>query len=145
MLLLITAYGRCLADQMGALQNSGAACCQTTQPSCCDTHDSETTSHDDESNHEENDEGTPCPLCLILSSDSLLLQESLEIPSLSPYCINILWDDLFIKEPRFNKIPQLDLAISITGNHDPSQTHLVQQQRITAKFHPVRGPSLIIS
>ena len=140
-LLLISAYGRCLADQMGMLNNSASACCQV---SCFDSDLSELEPHNDHPGQQEDNKKPPCQLCIILDSDSLLLQDGLEIPSLSPYSVDILWDNHFAQELRFIHTPQPSVELTSHGFEETVQEQRSLQLRTAAKALPVRGPSLII-
>lgn len=147
-LLFFTAYGRCVADGFGMLHASNASCCQeiikTDVVNDCHEDDCHEEENSHEPEHPEEQSPTPCQLCFILSSDSML-------PS---------GGDIDLPSPIFKEI--LPLLIScitldfLTGNQfDLQSTDLVLSdfpelsdelrsriQRIAIKATPVRGPSL---
>ena len=136
-LVLLTAYGRCVADQFGMLHTSKASCCTTV----CDApeHCLET-----ESDHSDGDSDAPapCQLCFILDSDSMLIEDGLEIPTpnlleLSDFLLFAKpLDDLF-RSDTTSFSPDLKLS----GYSDPPAEQRSRQMRIDAKTTPVRGPS----
>lgn len=165
-LLLLTAYGRCVADQFGLLQTTGTPCCQVTcdQVNHCTPPEGQVSSKDHEDQHdhapgdhpcnpdlpgghdrnqqEPEDSPTPCQLCFILDSDSMIHGESIKVPApllfeLSPLFYITSWDN------------QLQPGHPVTAlDHPPSdypESHIEQRshiRRIVAKTTPVRGPSI---
>ncbi len=79
-LLFIIAYGHCMAEQLGALHNSDTRCCAPV----CQTSDhcsADDGHHHDQENNDTPDEPTPCQLCFILKTDSVLLQDGVKVPA----------------------------------------------------------------
>ena len=143
-LLLITAYGRCMADQFGVLHTTDSSCCQVT---CAAESHCEDETPSDESHSEESDESTdepaPCQLCFILSGDSILLGDSIDIPSpsvleLTPALFNSGLDNFLGKG-----IAYLDLDQPTAEHPDHPEEHRSRLQRTVAKSTPVRGPSVV--
>ena len=143
-LLLITAYGRCMADQFGVLHTTDSSCCQVT--CSAESHCEDEIPSDDpgsEESEESTDEPAPCQLCFILSSDSVLLGDGIDVPSptvleLTPVIFNSGLDRLLGKGIAF-----LDLDQPTADHPDPAEEHRSRLQRIVAKRHPVRGPSIV--
>lgn len=139
-LIFLTAYGRCVADQFGMLHSSETSCCV----SVCDTAD-HCPDEDDQSspNPDAPEQPAPCQLCFILDSDGVMIEDGFKTPT--PNLLEVfdflsfrasLEDILrgrlliFSKEPSHSKHRYLSLD---------QRSHLL---RIAAKAHPVRGPSL---
>lgn len=143
-LLFITAYGRCVADGLGALQASEASCCPEVSMTVevSDSHDHDVSS---ESEHPgEKDSPAPCQLCFILSNDSLIVNGGdIELPSptfqdvLDLAIAGIILDHL--TEVRLDLL-SADLTVSDFPNLSDEQRSLLQ--RIAVKTTPVRGPSI---
>ena len=159
-LLLLTAYGRCVADQLGALHTTASSCCQVvcdqadhcqtseadlSEDSCCgsdhdtDHHHSKESEPDDSSP----EDPAPCGLCLIISSDSMLLNDDVKVPT--PTLLEL--SSLFFM-PTLNGLldqsrPNLNLDNSPSEHPDPPAEHRSQLRRIIAKTTPVRGPSIV--
>jgi hypothetical protein len=139
-LIFLTAYGRCVADQFGMLHTSETSCCV----SICDTNDHCKETQNDHSEDSDSQEiPTPCQLCFILDSDSMLLEDSFEIPTPSfldisnffTFCTTL--DDLLrSRELLFSS----DLTLSDHPN--PPTEQRSRLLRTTAKTTPVRGPSI---
>lgn len=146
-LLLLTAYGRCVADQFGILHTTEASCCQVTcneSDHCEDTTDK----HSDDSDHsEDSEEPAPCPLCVILSSDSMLLQDALELPSPSfldldsPFTFHSIWGTTS-EDILGRRIDCFAPSLHLSDRPDPPAEQRSRLQRIVAKTTPVRGPSI---
>lgn len=143
-LLLITAYGRCMADQFGVLHTTDSSCCQVTcgAESHCEDEGPSDENHSEDSD-KSTDEPAPCQLCFILSSDSILLGDYIDIPSptvleLNPIIFNSGLDRLLSKGLAF-----LDLNQPTVEHSDPPEEHRSRLQRIVAKSTPVRGPSIV--
>jgi len=149
-LLILTAYGRCVADQYGALHMTGSACCQTV---CCgDSHceskevesaenhtDSKNSNHSEESPEDQD----PCQLCLILSNDAMLQGDNVKVPTPSFLELTSI-HFLTTLENLFSKgflTPQLDLLPDEPSS--PPAEHRSQLRRVIAKTTPVRGPSFL--
>lgn len=166
-LLLITAYGRCVADQFGVLHTSDTACCQTV---CCDdnhcepsetdepseTHPCESPSDHDSSPEDTapptDDEPDPCQLCLILSNDSMLLSDSVKVPSpilieIHPLYFITTWNTRNTRNTWNNQLQKIlspiDLEQLPDEHPDRPTEHRSQLRRIIAKTTPVRGPSIV--
>jgi hypothetical protein len=146
-LLLITAYGRCVADQFGVLHTTDSSCCQVT--CSADSHCAEEAtadaphSEDSEASDDSTEEPAPCQLCFILSSDSILLGDSIDIPApkvleLVPALFNSGLDNLLGKG-----IATLNLDQPPAEHPDPPEEHRSRLQRIVAKLTPARGPSIV--
>ncbi|GEM_PF-1008073 len=164
-LLLLTAYGRCVADQLGVLHSSESSCCQVvcdqadhckTKASPCEASPSEESncahsqdhnhdSHSDEPEPEEPqpNETDPCGLCVILSSDGMLLSDNIKVPTptlleISPLFFVTTLNGLLDKSLLFTHLED-----SPTEHPDPPAEHRSQLRRIIAKTTPVRGPSMV--
>ncbi len=154
-LLILTAYGRCVADQFGMLHTTTASCCQVTcdEISHCEVGDTPEGDHSENSEHQKNSDGqdqpnppSPCQLCLILSSDSMLMGDQLEIPS--PIILDITSistsytfytsPEAFLGIRLCFKTPDLPLS----DHPDTPAEQRSRLQRIDAKTTPVRGPSI---
>jgi hypothetical protein len=161
-LLILTAYGRCVADQFGMLHTTTASCCQVSCDEISHCGVSEVNSdategdHSENSEHQEDSDGqdqpkppsqpAPCQLCLILSSDSMLMGDQLEIPS--PIILDITSlssSSTFCTSPAAFlgirlcfKTPDLPLS----DHPDTPAEQRSRLQRIVAKTTPVRGPSI---
>ena len=158
-LLIITAYGRCVADQFGMLHTTTASCCQVScdEISHCEVSgDATEDDHSENPEHQEDSDGqdqpkpptpsSPCQLCLILSSDSILMGDQLEIPS--PVILDITslpTSSTFCNSPETFlgirlcfKTPDLPLS----DHPDTPAEQRSRLQRIVAKTTPVRGPSI---
>ena len=130
-LLLLTAYGRCVADQLGTLHMTGASCCQTS----CSTDDH---SGDEDGGHQDDPE-QPCQLCSILSGGSMLLEDGLVLPAptlveLIPLCAARFSLDAFP--------PEIPWDLTRSDHPAPPDEQLTRLRRIVAKTTPVRGPSI---
>jgi len=153
-LLILTAYGRCVADQFGMLHTTTASCCQVTcdEISHCEVSGDATESdHSKNSEHQEDSEGqnqpnppSPCQLCLILSSDSMLMGDQLEIPS--PIILDIA---SLSTSYTFCTSPETLIGLRLcfkdlppSGHPDTPAEQRSRLQRIVAKTTPVRGPSI---
>ena len=69
LLLFVATFGRCFAEQYGAIGDSGLACC-VEHTECC---------ADEEPEHD-NDERTPeCPICLIIDSSGFLTADPVDL------------------------------------------------------------------
>lgn len=141
-LLLITAYGRCMADQFGVLHSTDSSCCQVTcnaESHCAD----EPPSDDHDSESEESDEPTPCQLCFILSSDSILLGDSIDVPSPTLLELTPAFFHSGLGNFSDNGLTVLDLDQPTADHPDPPEEHRSRLQRTVAKLTPVRGPSIV--
>lgn len=163
-LLLITAYGRCVADQLGMFPSTATSCCQVTcsEPAHCNpgpsNHQDRQPDHEHshgqapcESDHEEHGheehqptpEDPPCQLCFILDSDSMIQGETLRVPTppileLRPLFYFSTMDGPFHPDHPTNTLE------SPPGDHsDPPAELRSQMQRMAAKTTPVRGPSIV--
>lgn len=159
-LLLITAYGRCVADQLGVLHTTNSACCQV---SCgVNTHCAEQEPQNEHQNHSEDhpcsnsdqtneqeeeeeapQDSFPCQLCFILNSDSMLPGDNLEIPApslfeISPFFFSSILDGFLPNAPQIT-----DLNTSFSELPNPPAEPRSRLRRIVAKTTPVRGPSIV--
>lgn len=159
-LLLLTAYGRCVADQLGVLHTTASSCCQAvcdqadhcqtseanlSDDSCCGSDHDKGHDHSEESEPEEpnSEDPAPCGLCLIISSDSMLLNDDVKVPT--PTLLEL--SSLFFM-PTLNGLldqsrPNLNLDNSPSEHPDPPAEHRSQLRRILVKTTPVRGPSIV--
>lgn len=167
-LLFITAYGRCIADQLGSLHQSGAAaCCQTNcsdsthctpVSDCTDQHEHDTSpsecpgvptsgeshphNHGGEESPDPPTQAPPCQLCIILDSDSIIQADPLKVPSPLLTELNSL---LHVYPPL--TILHREMLSNLL-EQDPAQHPLPpaeqrsKRQRIDTRTTPVRGPSL---
>lgn len=143
-LLLLTAYVRCVADGFGMLNASEASCCQEISSSSegDGDHDSDV-SHDSEHSGEEN-APTPCHLCFILSSDSILPGGGdVDLPSpifkeILPLYVSCITLD-FLTGNQFD-LQSADQILSDFPELSDDLRH--RMQRIAIKTTPVRGPSI---
>lgn len=170
-LLLITAYGRCVADQLGVLHTTGSTCCQvvcggpdhcdpdveqptqdhehhehSTEEHACDTGHGEERNNSNGSQDKDQDKEespAPCQLCSILDSDSILQGESIKIPSPSLFELKPLFyfSAFDVLIQPVRPVTSLDKPLS---NHPDTPVEQCSQIRRTiAKTTPVRGPSLV--
>ncbi|MCP5536708.1 MAG: hypothetical protein H7A51_10840 [Akkermansiaceae bacterium] len=147
-LVFLTAYGRCVADQFGMLHNSEASCCVTLCdvaahcPTAGEDHPADT-GHPDSEAPDDREQPAPCQLCFILGSDSMLLEDGLQLPS--PTLLEL--SDFFSFTATLDDIlrahgTSLTRELTPSGYPDPSAEHRSRLMRIGAKTTPVRGPSL---
>lgn len=154
-LIFLTAYGRCVADQLGMLHMSGTSCCQTvcdnisdTCGQCPDTREEASRHTPQDSNHSDHHEDrqppAPCQLCFILDSDSMLIEDGIKIPA------PVFHDqsDSFrlatsVQNPLQNFRFYFDQEQVLQDHPDPltGQAYLVL--RFITRTTPVRGPSII--
>jgi len=139
-LIFLTAYGRCVADQFGMLHTSETSCCV----SVCDASDH---CEDSQSGHPENSDSqeipTPCQLCFILDSDSMLLEDGFELPTPSfldvsdffTFCTTL--DDLLRSRALL-----FSSDLTLSDHPDPPAEQRSRLLRTNAKTTPVRGPSI---
>ncbi|MBT8037611.1 MAG: hypothetical protein KJO21_08710 [Verrucomicrobiae bacterium] len=145
-LLLITAYGRCMADQLGMLHTTAASCCQVSyddRDHCKRTSDADH-QHPETPGHPNNEEQpSPCQLCLILSNDSMLLEDGVKIPTPSLldttplFTFQTTWQELL--GTHLDHFPPPPLASSQPESAIEQHSQL---GRIATKTTPVRGPSM---
>jgi len=138
-LLILTAYGRCVADQFGALHVSNNACCQQV----CDSAGHCEVGEDGDQDHPTpSDKNSPCQLCLIISSDSILQSDDVEAPT--PTIIEI--DPNLHRDSLIHLLTQqvkLLFSAPISPNpQDPPADDRSELRRIVVTTTPVRGPSL---
>ena len=139
-LIFLTAYGRCVADQFGMLHTSETACCAIACDAvdhCGDTQDKQPENQDNQ------DDPAPCQLCFILNSDSMLLDDGIEIPAptfseITPLSsLHNSLENLFGGQP-----PSFSPGLPSSDHPDPPAEQRSRLQRIVAKTTPVRGPSI---
>lgn len=147
-LIFLTAYGRCVADQFGMLHSSETSCCVTVceTDSHCSVNDNEHSDHPDSQTpetSEEPDQPMPCQLCFILDSDGMLIEDSVQLPS--PILLELT--DFFSFTATLDDILRAHV-ISFSQElippalPDPSAELRSRLLRIDAKTTPVRGPSI---
>ncbi len=145
-LLFLTAYGRCMADQFGMLDTAKTSCCQATcneLDPCGSPKDTDDTRPGSPEHPENKEQPSPCHLCLIISSDSMLLQDGVKIPSptlldVSPlFTFAPTWHELFGARPhRFALAPLVPVPPKLPTEQSS------RLQRLAAKTTPVRGPAM---
>ena len=151
MLLLIIAYGRCVADQFGMLHTTGASCCQVVceDEHCSDVasaeHDFVTKDHDPQNqhDHDEKEKPAPCQLCLILSAEGATLEPGIKIPTpqsadyLNPASVFPCsdWSTLSLR------IEDMDSSLFLPDV--PLEEHKAHRLRAITRSLPIRGPSRI--
>ena len=157
-LVFLTAYGRCMTDQLGMLHASNIACCQTicenlteentTKP--CDDCPDLLEADPDETNatgkHEVPETPkvpTPCQLCFILDSDSMLVEHGIKLPApvfyelAKPLGLISSTDDV-LHALRFYILEELLPTEHCAAVID----HRSLPLRLRIKTTPVRGPSI---
>ena len=159
-LLILTAYGRCVADQFGMLHTTTASCCQVTcdEISHCELNgevssDATEDDHSENPEHQEDSDGqnqpkpptpsSPCQLCLILSSDSMLVGDQLEIPS--PIILDITSVSTFftsLEDLLGSRLYFITPDLTQSDHPDMPAEQRSRLQRIVAMATPVRGPSI---
>ncbi|NWK57121.1 hypothetical protein HW115_15980 [Verrucomicrobiaceae bacterium N1E253] len=168
MILLVTAYGRCVTDQFGIFGPSQSVCCQLTcheeqaeEQDAATPQQGSLAHHDHDHTHdhshapgdapcsptEDNEpkpEENPCQLCFILDSDSMLPSQDLKVPSpsLTDLC-GLQWISPFDGILPNGGPPaesQNRPPTNFPDDTDEQDSQLKQQHR---KNTPVRGPSLV--
>jgi len=147
-LLLLTAYVRCVADGFGMLNASEASCCQeiikTDVVNDCHEDDCHEEENSHEPEHPEEQSPTPCQLCFILSSDSMLPSGGdVDLPSpifkeILPLYVSCITLD-FLTGNQFD-LQSADQILSDFPELSDDLRH--RMQRIAIKTTPVRGPSI---
>ena len=149
-LIFLTAYGRCVADQLGMLHTSGTSCCQTvcdnipdTCGHCPDDEKATAQQADQPGNHEDQKAPKPCQLCFILDTDSVMLGTEIKMPT--PHFHNspdTLTYTLFSAHTLHAHFGLSDFVLRSSGQPGPA---IEQHSRILltcGKATPVRGPSV---
>lgn len=152
-MVFLTAYGRCVTDQLGMLHASNSSCCQTVCEQLAESceycpDDLPMAARPDEKkssgNHEKQELPTPCQLCFILNSDGMLVESGIKIPSpvfyeltnspgLVPSMDGIVHHLLVLLH---EELLPMDFRDPATGQHS-------LPLRLRVKTTPVRGPSLV--
>lgn len=148
MLSFLTAYGRCVADQLGILHGSGTSCCvvicEDIEDSCIQCPDETSPAATQPHLPEDNQEPKPCQLCIIIDADGVVTAEEVRVPSpqfedhpdkqnTSPRCGQIRGVGSAATGP-----PHLTLS-DHTGQPGEQRAHLL---RTLCKALPIRGPSM---
>lgn len=142
MLLLLIAYGRCVADQSGILHTSGASCCQVV---CEDAQcaDAEPAHHGGHEPGPGGEQPAPCQLCQIISTDGATFDGSIKVPA--PQVAAPL------DSADFARLIDHILALSTAAETDvrltaprvrPPDIQTSQWLLAASRTAPVRGPSL---
>lgn len=146
-LIFLTAYGRCVADQFGMLHTSDISCCVTVCNTTCDAddHGPDTPDHHPEESEtpDHQDEPSPCQLCFILNSDSMMLEHGIKIPSPSLLELPDIFSSFATLDDLFRG-PLLSLSPDLTASDhpDPPAEQRSRLLRTVARMTPVRGPSI---
>jgi hypothetical protein len=147
-LLFLTAYGRCVADQLGMLHASDSACCRTVceDVTCPDSlgPDIRPCETEPSGNHGQEEVPTPCQLCFILDSDSMQVEGSIKIPAPVFSELNsppglFSSGDAIVRPLR--RCIREDLQLLDDCDVDTGQRCL--PLRLRMKICPVRGPSVV--
>ncbi|MGB1937642.1 MAG: hypothetical protein ACPHVK_09135 [Akkermansiaceae bacterium] len=148
MLAFLTAYGRCVADQLGILHTSGTSCCvvicEEIEDSCQQCPDELSSDPGHPPIPEENEDPKPCQLCIIIDADGLVTGEEVRIPAPD---VHDQQDD-----PDYSLLTGPFRGIDLTAaapidlrpsdNTDPPGERRAQLQRILCRVIPIRGPSI---
>ena len=148
-LIFLTAYGRCVADQLGMLHSSDTSCCQTVcedlSDSCGYCPDSGEPHFEEASEPASNSDQqtpTPCQLCFILDSDSMLIENGVKMPA---PVFHELTDFLCFARSVDGTTPSLQFVLHqelMPRDYlDPATLRSSRLLRLTTKATPVRGPS----
>ncbi len=148
MLSFLTAYGRCVADQLGILHASGTSCCiivcEDAQSSCVECPDETSPGSTQPQPPEENQEPKPCQLCIIIDLDGAVTVEEVRVPA--PH-----FEDHPDKQNPSSLCGQLrgiDSAATGPPHLTPSDPmghpgdQRAQLLRTLCKALPIRGPSM---
>ena len=144
MLLLLIAYGRCVADQFGMLHTTEASCCQVI---CQDEHcsDVKADSPDEHgTNGTEDEQPAPCQLCLIISTDGATFDSGIKVPS--PQVLDLA--SAAVSDMLFKDILGLctageSLLLPVFLDNNPPDVPVSQWIETATRILPVRGPSLV--
>lgn len=145
-LLLLTAYGRCMADQFGMLHTTTTSCCQTTCDEldhCVSPKNTDDTQPGSPEHPDNEEEPSPCHLCLILSNDSMLLEDGVKIPSPTLLDVAPLFTFSITSHEFLGARPNR-FSLEPLGPEPPKPPteQSARLRRIVAKTTPVRGPSI---
>ena len=149
----ITAYSRCIADQLGVLHTSGTACCvvicEDIDDSCvqCPELDASenklpTCPGNDEQSQPQ-PQPQPCQLCFILDTDSIVIGAEMKVPA--PQLHDQPDSPAYCSFSARRLDPQYSLSNFIlrsSGLPGPLVEQLSHLREIIRKATPVRGPSL---
>lgn len=150
-LIFLTAYGRCVADQLGMLHTSGTSCCQTlcddildTCGHCPDDEKATVQQADQPSNHEDQETPKPCQLCFILKSDSMLIEDGIKVPT---PVFHEQTDFLRLATSVENPMRAFRFCFKreqvLLDHPDPLTEQGYDILRFIIKMTPVRGPSIV--
>lgn len=137
--LLLIAFGRCVADQYGALHTSEASCCQTA----CTSSEHDSDGHGTEQ-HNNEDNPAPCQLCQILQNDSMQIENGVELPcpvvsDFTPAFESGAWLEAWLSR-MCCQLPPPDLDPDFA--FPPAELSSVFRCFVAA-VAPVRGPSVV--
>lgn len=147
-LIFLTAYGRCVADQFGILHTSEDNGCQSScnhSDHCADADDQQHHDSDAGNPQPEQAPASPCQLCCILSNDSIQIDDSIKVPTPTFQVITPIYHDGHLEDLRLHPLRHLypDFQDPPPEFPDPPAESRSRLQRIAAKVTPVRGPSLV--
>ena len=146
-LLILTAYGRCVADQLGILHTSGTACCtvvcEDVDRSCVQCPETEAAETQQPHLPADQEEPKPCQLCFILDSDSVVLGAEMKMPTPhfhdSP---DALAYTLFSAHTLHAHFGLSDFVLRSSGQPGPAIEQHSRLLLTCSKATPVRGPSV---
>ena len=146
-LTFFTAYGRCVADQLGILHTSGTACCtvvcEDVDRSCVQCPEPEAAETQQPHLPADQEEPKPCQLCFILDSDSVVLGAEMKMPTPhfhdSP---DALAYTLFSAHTLHADFGVSDFVLRSSGQPGPAIEQHSRLLLTCSKANPVRGPSV---
>ena len=149
-LIFLTAYGRCVADQLGMLHSSDTSCCQTVCEDvsdlcgyCPDSGKPLSEQANEPANNSDQQAPTPCQLCFILDSDSMFIENGIKMPA---PIFHELADPLCFSTSVDGNTPSLQFSLhqELTPRHhlEPATQRSSRLLRLSTKANPVRGPSM---
>jgi len=146
MLSFLTAYGRCVADQLGMLHTSDASCCvavcDNVVKSCVQCPE-ETSSDTTQPPPEQTPEPSPCQLCIIIDAEGAVAGKEIRLTTLnthehsghSGHCL--LSGSFIAVRPVVGELHQ----VRKRAHADHSGELRARLLRLTCKALPIRGPS----
>ncbi len=146
-LTFLTAYGRCVADQLGILHTSGTACCtvvcEDVDLSCVQCPETVAAKSQQPHYPADEDEPKPCQLCFILDTDSIMLGAEMKMPTPhfhdSP---DALTYTLFSARTLHAHFGPSDFVLRSSGQPGPAIEQHSRLLLTCGKATPVRGPSV---
>lgn len=146
MLAFLTAYGRCVADQLGILHTSGTSCCmvvcEKNQSSCQQCPDEHPADPSQAPVSEDNQDPKPCQLCIIIDTDGVVSsgEVKIPIPNLHDYRDNPDYSLLIATLAGID--PAAAAPLELRPSADPPGIARAHLQRILCRVTPIRGPSM---